>query len=110
MALVSMFAKYGSVKSTDLTADMIKEVCGLAGFKIDPSFTDASPVIRHLRQSDINSLADLASHPEQISKLAVLVNPRLADKTFPIVRECPYCSNVVYFEVDVGDALETPSA
>lgn len=99
--LMSLFSKYGRVRVENVNADMIREIGGALGFTVPANFTDASEVVKYLKESDVNALADIASKPEHITKVAALVNPQTRQTTVPLVRECPYCQHAVYFEIDV---------
>lgn len=94
---LQLMQKYGSLKTADLTVDVLREVTGALGLKVDVDAPTTQSVIHLLSENNVDGVADLLSHQELLPKVLSLF--RAPPQPRGIVRECNHCGKMNYYEV-----------
>lgn len=94
-------AKWGSLKTSELTPDKLAEILIELGFPIDANNEVLGKVSDALVNNDIDTLADLFNKPAVFGQIATLVSkpPTAVEREY--VRVCPHCGEVLFFKVKI---------
>lgn len=95
--LFSLVAKYGTLKAADLTVDVVTAIAGALSVPITADQALVERITAAMRESDIDTLADLAGSPEVLKKVVGFFQPQV--QTRDIIRQCNHCGELNYYEV-----------
>lgn len=92
-----LLQKYGSLKTADLSVDVLREITGALGLDVIVDTPTTQSVVSMLRDNNIDGVADLMSHQDILPKVLSLF--RAPPPPRAIVRECGHCGKMNYYEV-----------
>lgn len=88
LKLAPLATKYASLKSSEMTAEVLREIADVAGLAYtEQGLTD---VVEMIRQGDLDTIADYMSQPDRLRALM----SHLAPTPEPVLCRCPHCQEV----------------
>lgn len=95
---LSLLTKYGTLRVDDLTVSIVQDIADSLGFEIIADQRTLDAVVVLLRSADIDGLADLASKPEVLARVAQFFM-RAEPQSHEVIRVCNHCGNFNIYEV-----------
>lgn len=97
LATLQKLAKFGSLKVSEITPEVLGDICAAFGLSIDCTDEVVKQVVGALNNDNIDQVADLFNNPATMAKLGQILNCQ--KHSFEIVRVCPHCGEINSYEV-----------
>jgi len=93
LSIVSTFAKYGGLKTAELTPAIVADITGALGLETNVSDEKFGQTVALLRENNVDGIADLVTNKGLVDKLKALFTP--AEQTDENMLVCPHCSEYI---------------